>query len=241
MRGNVSIRVALVAAAFCASMLLCGMAVADPVELWPPCSYAGTLTLVPGYAAWCADGFDVHMHAGQTMVATISTSPSVTDVHLYSGLDGGDYSLEASQDSTSVQTIEFASWGTGTFTLLLDTSAPGTYTIDVAAVPAPAFHLGTMHAPKSVSRKTPFIVWTTLSDYDALGIPVRFMFDRRVRGRWRPFSSCGAIDIISDTPPWWHYAGYPRLPRGTFRVRARFRDPAHPVAQYGRWKTITVR
>ena len=244
MRRHIAVRlVTLLLAAIACGALTPAAALATWVDLTPPCSFVGTLTAPAGStpAPSCFYGFDMHVRAGQTVVATLTTSPQVHDVLFETGLDGGDYNLVSSEATPGVWVLQFAALWNDPLGILLYSSTPGTFTLDVGDIPAPAFRLGAMNAPTRAKRNKEFPVSTTLSDYNALGVPITFKVERRVKGRLRYYRTFYAYDFIRDTRPWFGYGSYLRLPRGVYRVRARFSDPAHLVPQYSKWKTITVR
>ena len=244
MKRHIAVRlVTLLLAVLACGVLAPAAALATWVDLTPPCSFAGTLTVPAGAtpAQGCFYGFDMHMRAGQTVVATLTTSPDVHDVLFETGLDGGDYNLLSNEATPGVWVLQFSALSSNPLGILLYSSTPGTFTLDVGNVQAPDFRVGSMHAPKRARRNKGFVVWTTLSDYNALGVPISFKVERRVKGRLRYYRTFYAYDFIRDTRPWFGYGSYLHLPRGIFRVRARFSDPAHRVPQYSGWKTITVR
>jgi hypothetical protein len=229
----------------CAIVTAPSMAQADlRTPLLPPCTVAGTLTLSPpppfsNVASSASAGFTIPLHAGETFTATLTTGPGVDCTHFGVTTHFCDWWIVDASRSGSVRVLRFA--GETSQTALLDVSASsaGTFTLDVGQSAPLQVGIGPMRGPSRAKRKRAFWVDTKLSDYNGFITPVRFMIDRKVHGRWRGYSSIlGNGDSPGES---WHYYAKLRLPRGTFRVRARFRDAAHPTALYNRWKTITVR
>jgi len=78
---------------------------------------------------------------------------------------------------------------------------------------------------------------TTPRPYDGFIMPIHYLFERKVHGKWVGFSSVAPHDVDSLYDDDCAWAGA-KLPRGTFRVRAKFQDAAHPKPAYNKWKTI---
>ena len=212
--------------------------------LVPPCSVSGTLTLSPPPPFSSASpsafaGFTIPLRAGETLTATLTTGPGVMGTDLRVTTERSDYSIVAASDAGSVRVLSFSGETSQTVLLMISSSAPGTFTLDVGESAPLYVRLGALHAPGRPKRKRAFWVDARLSDYNGFTSPVRFMIDRKVHGHWRGYSSAlGDGDSPGES---WHYYAKLRLPRGTFRVCARFKDAAHPVALYDRWKTIIVK
>jgi hypothetical protein len=234
----------LLVVALCGVAISPGTALADGVTLTPPCSVPGTLTLTPApygtdLEPICFAGFKVALHAGESLVATLTTGPGVTGTDFRVTSNIGDYFFIADASPTSVTVLPFAGATTQTAWLTVYSSTPGTFTLDLGEAEPFKVSIGAMRAPKTAKRKRRFSVSASLADYNGFVTPIRFVLDRKVRGKWRPYSSAAAHDAFDIKS--WTYESRLRLPRGTFRIRARFKDAAHPVAQYNRWKTIVVK
>ena len=119
---------------------------------------------------------------------------------------------------------------------------PGTFTLDAAVVPSVSFTLSKMSAPSKVKRKKYFKVGATLSGHtDQFNVPVRFVFQRRSRGRWRTYKTLKPFWSTAYDPERYPYRVTLKLPKGTFRVRASFADAAHPKAKYNAWKEVVFK
>jgi hypothetical protein len=235
----------------CVIALVCALAVPPSVALadvWtpvvPPCSLEGTLTLSPPptYSTLPPSafaGFAVQLYPGRSFTATLTTGPGVAGTDFRVTTRDSDYSIVADAQTGTVRTLSFAGQTPQTALLMISSSAPGTFTLDLGETPPLRVCLGALHAPGRAKRRRAFWVDAKLSDYNGFTSPVRFMIDRKVRGRWRGYSS--ALGQGDSTGESWHYFAKLRLQRGTFRVRARFKDAAHPSAQYNGWKTIVVK
>jgi hypothetical protein len=70
---------------------------------------------------------------------------------------------------------------------------------------------------------------------------MRFYLQRKSGGKWRTYGASKAGKLVAGSASYsTFYASY-KLPRGTYRVRAGFRDAAHPTTKYNRYKSVRVR
>jgi hypothetical protein len=77
--------------------------------------------------------------------------------------------------------------------------------------------------------------------YDGLLVPIRFVVEKRVRGKWTALSSAGASWAGNDESDQTRFRARIRVSKGTYRIRARFADAAHPAPSYSRYRTVVVK
>jgi len=214
-------------------------AVARAYSDWPevvaPFSVADTLT-----APYAFRGYTLHMQRGETITATLTTSPSAGKVDFRESASVTPYFIVA-DPASAPQTLTVSVEESMTIWLMIDASAPGTFTLDVADSPPPKIKLYGVTVPKKARHGHAFRVGTRLSSYDRLWSPIRFFVQRRSQGSWSAYHSHRGWEIYDKNGYFWYrYDTHFRLPQGRYRVRARFQDAARPVATYDRWKYITV-
>jgi hypothetical protein len=182
--------------------------------------------------------------AGQTIVATCTWSPAITRP-LFTIMDGpqgsgGQPNYRFVAPNSAVMYV--LAPRTGTYYLLTASrSAPGTFSVDTALAPTFHYSLSKLSAPKMAKRRKSFTISTTLTGkYVQLTPPLWFIVERRSGAKWRSYGAA--------TPTWGAGSGDSatlftrlKLPKGVFRIRARFRDAAHLQPIYNGWKTVTIR
>ena len=157
--------------------------------------------------------------------------------------------------SPSLYRITYTAPAHGAYTIYVATSGtsdatttPATFTVvpTVQAAPpvTPAikYSLTTFSAPSKVKKKKSFAlsvkVWP---GYGGSVSPVKFIFQQKVGKKWKSVS-WGTISskVAAGTSSYTRYAGSAKLPKGTFRVRAKFADATHSAIYTG-YKTITAK
>jgi hypothetical protein len=212
------------------------------VSLALPASTSGNLVDSPGYGDamfW----YTVHLTAGQTLAATITAAPGVDNAWLGSfpvTAHGGMVSSDPI--SNSVEKIFVMAPWTGDYFLFAEADNLGMYWIDASIVGPLAYSMSPVTAPKTAKKNKAFNVGVVLTpDYDGLSSPIKFVVERRSGSKWKPYKTVtgglAAGGSATRTP----MKASLKLPKGTFRVRARFADAAHPAAKYTGWKTVTVK
>jgi hypothetical protein len=228
-------------------------------QLAIPSSTSGTLTAAGttyygpyGPSAGYYSSYEFNMPAGQTIegTCTFGSPMGYSSAMLYAqSAYNGQMTTQRVDDLTRHFTMMAPS--TGWYHLVLAGSAGSTFTIDIATSTPVPYSLVGLAVPKSAKHSKSFKVSVVVTPaYNAFSWPpVRFVIDRKVGSTFRGFSS-----VSGRNPYPYYYAMYMqptsgptkvvgsmRLPRGTYRIRASFRDAAHPTAIYGLPKTVVVK
>jgi hypothetical protein len=208
-------------------------------------STAGTLTASPEGVPPFACYYRLDLSAGQTIVATFTASADLGDPNMMWGDPSGRL-LELPYRRfvpPSAEVLNLLASRAGTYYLRLSASQPGTFTVDTAVVPALKYSLSGLSAPKTARHRRPFGVEVTLYGiWDQAGeMPVWFVVERWSRGKWRRYSAAAPSTGFGDPNARFTLSTSLRLPRGSFRIRTRFKDAAHPTALYNRWKYVSVK
>lgn len=242
----------MIAVAFAVAVLVPAMAFADTGDspsnadtLTVGVSTPGTLIVGDGSPTTYAYVYKVDLTAGQTIVATYTTSPSITsaDLRLYASFPSYFDWLGANTVSSTVHVAWLQANKTGTYYLAaLGEGSPGTFTLDTAFAPAVKYSLSSLTAPKTVKRNKTFKVKTTLiGEFDQFDLPVKFMIERKVGKKFKTFGSASAHWTGGgDGQHLPLFANIKLTKKGTYRIRARFSDAAH-ATKYNAWRTVTVK
>lgn len=129
---------------------------------------------------------------------------------------------------------------TGNYVIGMLSSAPGTFTINATVIAAPKYPMSGFSVPKKAKKKTNFTVAVNVSpDYDSFSSPIRFYVERKSGKKYKKYSNVGS-SIYGGSSSFTKFTAKLKLPKGTYRVRARFTDAVHPV-KYTAWKSVTVK
>ena len=235
-----AIAVAVPAVAWAAGQ---GSSPATPTPMALPAHMSGKLVTVPG-----ADDdeywYVVHLSVGQTLSATLTAS-SITKMwgFMLSADQDDEYAPILSDTvSSHVENLSFEAAHTGDYFLSLSGSKPGTFTVNAALAPARKFTMSSLSVPTSAKPNTVVSVSVKITPgYNSPTSPLRFYLDKKTKSGWS--SSSRATAYMKWAPTGTSSKGSARFPvtKGTYRVRARFKDAAHPTAKYTRWKSIVVK
>jgi hypothetical protein len=207
-----------------------------------------TLTALPHNSiASCYCTYDVHLLAGQTVAATCTLAPSVAAARLVAIWPNYPEvtAIPSAPASSSLCAVRFQAPEVGEYELaVLGESAPGTFTIETALVPSSTYLLSSITVPKTVRAGRFFKVSTTLQSdnvFDEFSVPVRFVVQRKSGRWWRSY-----LTVVADAKPDFSSRRLAvwssiRLPKGAYRIRARFSDAAHPKATFNPWEVLRVR
>jgi hypothetical protein len=207
-------------------------------------SVVGTLAPAPGASTIYAADFFVRLRAGQTLAATFTPSAEVTQPRI------GGWAMFATtapllisrSASPTPVSLYLLAPRTGDYHLVLAAeSAPGTFTLDTAIVPALPHSVSPVDAPSRAMLMTWFRVTCRLyGTFDELDNPVKFIVQRQVRGRWKPYSTLRSASSFEATgdPSYVQFRANLKLPVGTFRIRSVFTDAAQARPQSSAWRTI---
>ena len=214
----------------------------------PPLPWAnsvdGTLTPV-------VDGADTYYDYWHTIDMTAGQTISVTATLPAGGVAGfgffpksftanGAFLFSDTVDATH-QKLAIMAPRTGTYFLFVSSSAPGAYALDAKVILAVNYPMSAFSVPKTAKKKKNFTVAVKVSpDYDSIFTPVRFYVERKSGRRWKKYSSVQS-SFAGGSSTYSKFSAKLKLPKATFRVRARFLDAAHPHAKYTSWKTVRVK
>jgi hypothetical protein len=101
-----------------------------------------------------------------------------------------------------------------------------------------------MYTPSSARHGRYFSVSAkTFPAYNSLRSPIKFVVERKSGKRWKAYGTAAGkftSEFLSGTSSK-STARLKLAKKGTYRVRARFADAAHPVAKYSTWRTVKVK
>ena len=188
--------------------------------------------------------FRAELSKGNTFSATFRPSAGMSnlDALVLPFKSDGTYRIVASSlDASGVAHLNFMAPSTGGYTVYFATSSlPGTFSVTPALVPATKFSLGAMSVPSAKHGKTFTVSMTMKPAYNGPTCPVKFYVERKVSGHYKSYTTKRNASFYTRTT----YSKFTRtlnLPKGTFRVRARFADAAHTTARYNSWHTFSVK
>jgi hypothetical protein len=245
---------ALVVAVSCYAIgIPCAVAADAPQTIAVPASVEGTLASEGGGGAYDFRYY-LPLTAGQTISVRcdVATGVPLPAGHFWAPRRFTIVEVPHFAPGTSTWRCSIMAPESGLYGLMLLSSEPATYTLSLETTSAAAYRFTSTRvrkAPKWYGRRV-YLVASGISPtyqgfytYDSPATPAygvfRLMVERRRHGRWRPYSSAGA-DVAGPVGRDW-VASEIKLPKGTFRVRMRLRDAAHPHNLYGQYKKIVVR
>ena len=215
-----------------------------------PYSQPGTLTPeAPGPVT--AHRYQLALTAGQTVAVrcTVATESMPLGIIAQSPLR---YAwLFPSPATGLVRAFTLMAPERGVYFLGFSGSTAATYTLQVETTAAARYVFSKMRVVAASMKRGKRAYWaaTGLSpEYDGFYCPLatppsayspfRFIIERKRRSKWVACSSAVARVPSSALDP---VGAWLRLPRGSYRVRLRLRDAAHPRSLYGPFRLITVR
>ncbi len=122
-------------------------------------------------------------------------------------------------------------------------SAVGTVSVNAVTIPAVQFSLKSMSARSAVKAKKTFSVSAKITPgYNSSTSPMKFYLQRKSGGKWKTFGASKSGKLTKDsTAAFSKFSASYKLSKGTYRVRAGFKDAAHPKTKYNSYKTIKVK
>ncbi|HEY5541107.1 MAG TPA: hypothetical protein VIL41_06610 [Coriobacteriia bacterium] len=187
--------------------------------------------------------YSVEATAGQT-VQVLATTPGAGGGIMMGTFDD-PYTVEGSPVSLTAVRLSFMAPRTQRYLLAVSSDTSGacsvTATLLTAAQP---FTLASMTSPGSPRHGRSFTVSAkSFPAYNSVRSPIRFMVDRKSGKRWKAYGTVvGAFTSQFLTGGSSKSTASLKLAKkGTYRVRARLIDAAHPVARYSSWRTIKVK
>lgn len=205
---------------------------------------SGALTTAPASSADYLFVYSLQLTAGQTIVATYTPSPAVTNPDMLAWASFGtdiDW-LRSAWIAPGIRVTHLLAPRTGKYFLsVFGRSAPGTFTVESAITAPVDYSLGPLAAPSTAHRNKSFAVGVRLlGQFDELNTPIRFVVMRksgRIYTAYRTLKPATSYSVSSQSVP---FSTSVKLPAGTFLIRARFLDAAHPVPLYNAWKRVVV-
>lgn len=218
---------------------------AEPIASIPwSGSIEGTLTAVnhddglTDYEYW----YSFTMTAGQTINVT-ATLPPVGDMdfRFRSHAFVYDWGLRSDPFDSTHRQLAIMAPRAAKYELEVFASAPGTFSIEATTIPPVTTTLSSFWVPKSAKKKRSFTVSVkAVPDYDSLFSPIRFYIERRSHGIWKKYGYSKGL-LADGSWLYQRFAAKLKLPKGKFRVRARFTDAAHPNPLRTVWKQVEVK
>lgn len=206
--------------------------------------YQATLlpVITPDSLGWyfCSIGLE----RGQTVSATMTVGSDIGPSKLFAFSSQGAYLGTTARltGSSRVGNLKVMAPREGNYTFMMLADRIGDFTFEVATTTPVPYKLISFGVPKTKKRRSQFAVSVrTNPRYNGFVSPVRFQIERRTSGKWRAFSSKGGR-LAEEGERYSRCSAKMKLTkRGTYRIRAKFADAAHPKATFTGWRTIRVR
>lgn len=130
---------------------------------------------------------------------------------------------------------------TGSYYLVSEGSKVETFSISGAIVPTVSYKLASFAMPSKAKKSAKFTATVNvLPDYNSLFSPVKFVVERKVGKKFRPYATYSSV-IGGGNTSYTKFKGSIKITKkGTFRIHASFSDAAHKV-QNTKPKTITIK
>jgi hypothetical protein len=187
--------------------------------------------------------YQVHLSKGQSLSATVTAAPATKAWAFMLSADQDDEYGPILSDTISsrVEHLSFEAEHTGDYFLSLSGVTTGTVTVDASIVHARTFKLRSFTVPASVTHGKSFSVSVkTTPAYNSPSSPLRFYIEKKTGGVWKASTWTTAFMTWASTGTSSKGSVKYALGKGTYRIRARFKDAAHTTSTYTGWKSITV-
>ncbi len=189
--------------------------------------------------------FRQEMTAGQTLQIDVVPSPTVLGLKvLVLPFASGYRIVESTKDASGTVHFSYMATKTGMYNIYFGSSSVGTVTLSPAKVAPVSFKLGSLLAGSKQKANKSFNVSTKIYPrYNGSRMPIKFYIQKKKSGKWRSYASKSGTILVLATPPttYTKVQASLSLPRGTYRIRAKFADAAHPKAKYNSYKTVYVK
>jgi hypothetical protein len=137
-------------------------------------------------------------------------------------------------------TVDFIAARTDTYTVNLTASSLGTFTVQAVTIPAQKFSLTGLSVPSKAKKNKKFGISVRLSPlYSGYHPTVVFVVERR-SGKFKPYTTVKSVWGYTKAT-YEPFSGTVKLPKGTFRIRAKFTDAAHKTPTYSAYKQVVVK
>ena len=219
-----------------------GSSPATPTPLVVPSHANGRLFAVPDEGD-CEYWYEVHLSAGQTLSTTVTALPATKVWAFMLSADQDDEYAPILSDTvtTHIEHLSFEAEHTGDYFLSLSGSKTGTFTVDAAIGARRTFSLSAFTVPVSATHGKSFGVSVKIAPgYNSPSSPLRFYLEKKSGGVFKPVTWTGAFMTWASTGTSSKGSAKFSRGKGTYRIRARFKDAAHASAKYTSWKTIKI-
>jgi hypothetical protein len=184
------------------------------------------------------------LEKGQTISATMTVGSDMGPSKLFAFSPQGAYlgTTARLSGSSRVGNLKVMAPREGNYSFMMLADRIGDFSFEVATTTPVPYKLISFGVPKTKKRRSKFAVSVrTNPRYNGFVSPVRFQIERRIGGKWRAFSSVGGR-LAEEGERYSRCSAKMKLSkRGTYRIRAKLADAAHPKATFTGWKTIKVR
>jgi len=185
--------------------------------------------------------FAVQLKAGNTLRVNIWPKTAVNLKGLMLPFTTGYRIIESKPASTALSQLTFMAPVSGRYNVYLGASSAGTFTVGPMLINPVYYTVKPMTAPTYAKPYTWFSVACALTPaYDGPTSPIKFVVQRKVSGVWKYYATKNSV-VSAAKPTYTTFRVSLKLPKGTFRVKAAFKDAAHPTTKYNAYKTIYVK
>jgi hypothetical protein len=190
------------------------------------------------YEMW----YRVHLIAGHTVNVT-STVLAGGDPNFWVravDVKKGEFSFTSDPVNATTRHLALLPNRTTDYYINVWSSNPGTCAVSAADIDPIAFSMSKFTVPAKAKKNKKFAISVVFTpDYDGFVSPSRFYLERKSGKHFKKYKYLNAT-ILDGTATWTKMGTTTKLPKGTFRIRARFIDAVHP-ATFTKWKTLKVK
>lgn len=209
---------------------------------FPFAAVPGTLTTDPSDTSYHSFWYTTHLSAGQT-IEVAATMPGLEPHQIFAISSNFTDPMTIGSDpaGTGVERLIYMAPHTDDYFIAIyaDTNAP--FLLDGSVIAPLNYKLSNLTAPKRVKHKRAFTVSAALNgEWDSSVVPVRFEVQRKAGRKWKAAGSTTGKLAGSSLSFTKFSASLKITKKGSYRVRARYQDAAHPGVAYDKWKSVTI-
>lgn len=196
----------------------------------------------PGGGATGKFYFAVQLNAGNTLRLNLWPKAVVNLKALALPFATGYRIVESVSPTTTLTQMTFMAPVTGRYNFYLGSSTPGTFTAGPLLIPAINYAVKPMTAPAKAKPYTWFSVAVAVTPaYDGPTSPIKFVLQKKnTAGVYKYYATKNSV-VSAAKPTYTTFRTSLKLAKGTYRVKAAFKDAAHATTKYNAYKTFYVK
>jgi hypothetical protein len=221
-----------------------GDSVGSATTLTLPSTVTTDLVSATGASGFSEHGywFKVPLNKGDTLRADFTPAAGVTNLRALAQLNKNYAQQVADPLGGGAMRLTLLAPVTDVYNVYVSASATGTFSVSASKITKVAYTLFGFSAPSKAKKNAKIALGVSMTpDYDGITSPIRFYIDKKKGKKFKALTwVAGAFS--AGNASYSRYTGSVKLPKGTYRVRARFTDAANSAVYYPKkYKTITVK